>query len=639
MPHELEVTSTLVSGLLDKLRSREWQIPAFQRDFVWSIGDVSSLVQSILERRPIGMATLWQQPDETALNLEPISVPDNNVETGAQVAVMAGADSPPSRRYAVLDGRQRCTAIAMAFGGLRSTNNRFRFAGRFFLSISESDESKRVQFIKEPEVQRRHLHQDSVCVSLGLLPLASSNPEETLMQQFYRYTQAIANPENYPDNRLPAPEELARRNEVLARAFDGLMATKLAVYVVPASYTLAEICEIFEVLTTTGTRVSTVDLIHSWLFSDTSGDETPILLRDWIDGVGERDGAIGWASTSDRPELVAQMVTGCYVALEEKPEPRSVGRHQQSSITSVKAGDLLATPTEHWRQIISNEDLLVEYLGDFQTTVAGGYFPWKSCPYPVTASIYVGLRWHHRFDEDPTHPWSISDLNSLYRAFFWRNALSGRYDQGFLTQLGADVVKLKELLSTRRAYANFGDWASAVSDQLTVFMNKPLPDREELQELATGRQTGALQKAILLPILARARKDLLNPELIVAYPLRTDTQLHHIYPTNWCQNNRTGELQAYLDRNRSDRDWVNSAANLMPLSRESNLIWRSANPGAILRERSVDFDQMSEILESLFINREAFDALIAGADGLPDFWNFRAQLISHRLTQFTEVYA
>ena len=65
MQQELEVTSVTISSLLEKLRTREWMIPAFQRNFVWTIGDVSSLVYSILERRPIGMATLWQQPDES----------------------------------------------------------------------------------------------------------------------------------------------------------------------------------------------------------------------------------------------------------------------------------------------------------------------------------------------------------------------------------------------------------------------------------------------------------------------------------------------------------------------------------------------------------------------------------------------
>ena len=37
------------------------------------------------------------------------------------------------------------------------------------------------------------------------------------------------------------------------------------------------------------------------------------------------------------------------------------------------------------------------------------------------------------------------------------------------------------------------------------------------------------------------------------------------------------------------KDWVGAAANLMPMSRESNLKWRSANPGAILHQEGLTY--------------------------------------------------
>ena len=32
-----------------------------------------------------------------------------------------------------------------------------------------------------------------------------------------------------------------------------------------------------------------------------------------IDDLGEKPGAVGWSNTSDRPELIAEFVTACYV--------------------------------------------------------------------------------------------------------------------------------------------------------------------------------------------------------------------------------------------------------------------------------------------------------------------------------------
>ena len=633
MPQDLEVTSVNVSALLERLRMREWVIPAFQRGFVWSIGEVSDLVYSILERRPIGMATLWQQPDGSTLDLEAVSIPDREGP-----AELPEAESASATRYAVLDGRQRCTAIAMAFGGLRPTDGRMKFCGRFFLNLAAQDDARRIEYVKESDAVNRGLTSDATAIGLGLFPLSSSNPDETLSDQWFRYAQAIHNPENYPNSKLPDTEKLQHRNSILRRSSEGLMATKLAINIVPPSYSLADVCGIFEVLNTSGTKVSTVDLIHSWLYAETSDDESPVFLRDWIDKLGDQRGAIGWSSSTDRPELIAQMTTAAYVSLESKPDPRTVGRTPRSSVVSVKSADLLATPTPHWKSVIAREDQFAEYLGDFQRCVAHGAFGWHACPYPVTASIYVGLRWHHRFDVDATRPWGVRDLDALFRGFFWRNALSSRYDQGFLTQLGMDIVALKGILNSRSSFGSFEEWASEANRSLDAFMDKPLPKADELRDLYSGRQTGALQKALLLPIVAGARKDLLKPEIDISFPAHTDIELHHIYPKAWCRDNRTGDLSQWLDHPKvSVKDWVNAPANLMPLTRDSNVTWRSANPGAILHQENLSYDSHGDLFTSAFVNERAFEHLSHGAGGIPHFWKVRADTLASHVEKLLDV--
>ena len=629
----IKITAVTVGELIEKLRTQEWMIPAFQRSFVWTTGDVSDLVSSILERRPIGMATLWEQPSKSDLGLEPVSIPDSSSRGGK--AELAQAEIMSPTKYAVLDGRQRCTAIAMAFGGLRPKDGRVNFCGRFFLNLAEKNEARRIEYVKETHIVTRGLDTDSSAFGKGLFPLSSSKPGEPLMGQWYRYAQAITNEYNYPDSKLPDKEELEHRNRVLERSFKGILETQLAVNIVPASYSLANVCEIFEVLNTTGTKVSTVDLIHSWLYSETFKDEHPLDLRDWIDKLGEHSGAVGWSSSTDRPELIAQMTTATYVSLVSKPEPRTVGRIQNPRVTSVKSGDLLATPTLHWKNVRDHEKEFVKFLGDFQQCVADGAFGWKACPYPVTASIYVGLRWHYQFDIDPARPWKIKDLNALFRAFFWRNALSSRYDQGFLTQLGADMDKLKQILNNRSS-GNFDQWASEANNTLDAFMNKPVPKSDELRELYTNRQTGALQKALLLPIVTSAKKDILNPEIDIEFPARTDIQLHHIYPKSWCRLNRTDNLSKWLDTD-ADQDWVGSAANLMPLSRESNLEWRDENPGSILLKKGITYDSHRTLLSQIFVSEEAFNNLLKGSGGIPCFWETRADTLASHLERLLDV--
>lgn len=224
---DLVVKSIGVAELLDQLCDNTWLIPSFQRDFVWSEANVTSLVLSVIEARPIGMATLWEQPDNSALALGPASIEDT--QDGKSVSVSLSNNTElPNKFYAVLDGRQRSTAIAMAFGGLRATDSRRRFAGRFFLDATQPEPSERVRYIKESDVKKKKYDSLSSCIADGLFPLATQ-PGKSLMGQWMGYLQAIKDPSNYPNSNLPDEEELERRNVILQQAFEGITSTRLAV--------------------------------------------------------------------------------------------------------------------------------------------------------------------------------------------------------------------------------------------------------------------------------------------------------------------------------------------------------------------------------------------------------------------------
>lgn len=639
----LNVSDVTVPALLDKLRRREWLVPMFQRDFVWSVTDVIEFIISIISSRPVGMATLWEQPDTPEIDLSPIFVLDYLTDQKQpQPRYFAERGSNPNKVYAILDGRQRCTAAAMAFGGLRALDGRFKYAGRYFLDVTTSDETERIVFIKEAEVRKRKYDTDANCISQGLFALASNKEGEQLLAQWMRYLQSIRDPAYYSEGKLPGSDELDRRDAILKSAFQGIVDTKLAVYVVPDNYHLPEICEIFETLNTTGTKVSTVDLIHSWLYTDTFNDPGgPIQLRDWINELGQKDGAIGWASANDRPELVAQMATACYVALSDKPEPRIVGGTRPTVISSIKAVDLLATPTAHWKNVIHNDDFLAELIGDFQTLVGGGFFPYSECPYPVSAAIYVGLRWHHKFDTPDPRRWGRQDLDAVFKPFFWRNALAHRYDQGFLTQLSADIKQIKEWLSTRESYSSVSEWAASVQETMDEYMSKPvpLPSKSDLIELLTDAPpAGALKKALTLPMIAGVTKDLINPNTSLAYPAAEGVELHHIYPKGWCNKSKAGDLAKLFDPERAGRDWVESVANLMPLSRRSNNSWKAKLPGQLLVEKKISFDNHKAALGAVFIDEPSFRILHSGnLNKIRQFWERRAALIAQDLLDRTSV--
>jgi hypothetical protein len=633
------VTDISVPDLLSKLRSNEWQVPKFQREFVWNNAGIIELGRSVLESRPIGMVTVWQIEDDSSLHLEKLSLPDRCEDE--HITYYGSETKIPNTRFAILDGRQRSTALALLFGGFQQTHGLFKFCGKYYLDVSTEDDSQRIIWKKQKEIIEQGLETDSICFGQGLFPLSSNVMGENLMTQWMRYLQAIGNPDNYQDSTLPCTEELGRRDKILKSAFEGIVSTRIAVYTVPNSYELAEICEIFEKLNMTGTRISTVDLLHSLLMSDTSNDaKGPFELRDSLHEWSEKEGAVGWISKDERPELTIQIVTACYAALKTKDKPvRRTGKGI-TNITSVKSSDMLAVPASHWRHIVENEEYLFTCLSDFQNAVAGDKFHSKQSPYPVMAAVYVALRWYRKFDAPEPAKWGITELDSLYRAFFWQNALTTRYDQGFLAKIGTDIRELKKILDTRDDYTSSSEWAKTAQVKLDKHMltGRTLPNNDEIYEwLTDGTQSGAIGKALTLPILCGVKKDFINTDIKISFPNNNEADLHHIYPKAWCRDNITDEIKKTLDIENSGKNWVDSVANRIPLSRPSNNEWKAKNPQQYIEQKSLSFNNLRGILTKALIDEDCFNLLLKGADGMVQFWDKRAKLIAKFIIDQTKI--
>ncbi len=628
----LQVSEVNVPTLLGKLKSREWMAPLFQREFVWSNADVVALVNSIIDAKPVGMVTLWEQTEDAPIMLEPICIEDRD-ENGALILRAYGDEqNHPGRYYAILDGRQRSTAIALAFGGLRAKSKRFRSSGRYYLDVTAKDDEERVLFISETDVSRKQISSLAAAVSKGLFPLEVEEIDK-FFQQWMNYIQIIRDPAYYSDGQLPESQELDRRTKIIKDAFDGIINTKIAVYTVPKNYDLATICEVFQTLNTRGTKVSAVDLIHSNVYNDTHNDRGgPLLLREKIDELGQIDGAIGWASSKERPELLAQMVAAVHVALDNKPQPRRLTSSKEARITSVKSSDLLAIPAPFWRKLLDQPTTLATALAGFQNAVAGGMFGHNDCPYPASAAIYVALRWYYEEDRNPGVHWTPNQLARLYGAFFWRNALSTRYDQGFLTQIGQDIANFKEFLNSTKEGEDDSSWRIRASTWLDDFLPM-VPPQVAVDIVSDGKETGALRKAARLLLIARASIDIYTDSHIIKYG-SDNLQIHHIYPRDWCANNAVPSAQALIS---ADNDWVNSAANLMPMHRDTNLLWRKKSPAQFLHENNLDFESRQELWVRYFIDYKAYQLLAAGPEKLEEFWTYRGKLISDEINRRMQI--
>ena len=81
----IRIDSYTVANLIDSLRSATWQVPKFQREFVWDPSAIAGLATSIIDAYPIGMITLWEQSDRNPLELERLAIQDYDASARKQM--------------------------------------------------------------------------------------------------------------------------------------------------------------------------------------------------------------------------------------------------------------------------------------------------------------------------------------------------------------------------------------------------------------------------------------------------------------------------------------------------------------------------------------------------------------------------
>ncbi|MFM7051085.1 MAG: hypothetical protein ACKOYN_02995, partial [Planctomycetota bacterium] len=114
--------------------------------------------------------------------------------------------------------------------------------------------------------------------------------------------------------------------------------------------------------------------------------------------------------------------------------------------------------------------------------------------------------------------------------------------------------------------------------------------------------------------------------------------LHHIWPQKWCKQNRNGAFAAYLD-SRDPSDPISSVANMMPLSRPSNLKWRADHPATAIENDALAWETHEAQWQRVEIDRDCFRYLTSDRGGgqVGKFWERRARNIARRVVRLTEL--
>ncbi|AGB03030.1 DUF262 domain-containing protein [Methanoregula formicica] len=604
----LNLGQPTIEKILEYSESLNWQVPKFQRDFVWTQSQVKDLLTSIFNNRPIGLITLWEQPQSKAhTDFEPIKIEKDSF--------FKNTDKNPAKISLILDGKQRITALAIAFGKLRPPDRRYNFHGDWFLDLNESEDSDEIIVYKKgTEIDAKGWDSLANCVRDGLIPLHR-------YEDFPEINQKIYVADFYPNGTLPEKTELEKRAKRFSKYFIIFTTFQIPTVDLSESIDMKTVCEIFNYLNTTGTRISTFDLIHTLVYKNTDGTFN---LREKVQAYSDDYYSLKFFIDDDRRDFFCQMVTGCYLST---PSPVCKSKITDK-VTSIKGGDLLETPESFYVTIDQNISKIDGYCAQFFSDIIGSEYYLKDVPYPTSLIIYLSLRWQQEHHLSPEQKYSITDLNRLFKAFYWRNILTQRYDQGFLTQLSADIKKLKEILITNKGSPN---WIEQCNSELhTHFMknNSQILTKENIEEILLNHEIyGAIRQALSIFIYNTIKNDIINKTYLDRFTQEKTqkVELHHFYPQDWCKNNR-GSYDIL-----TKEKVYNCFANLIPMTADSNKKWKAKSPATAIKEFGLSTTENKDLFLKAYIPEEIFNQLLQSDTDPKELWNKRAKLLAEKI--------
>jgi len=483
----LKVSSSSIVEVLDQLWCGHWQIPGFQREFIWSQTQAFDLLRSIFKKRPIGLITLWNQPQSNPhCESEPVKLKE----------LFYRSDTPdPAVLQLVLDGRQRLTTLAIAFGGLRAPDDRHLFSGRWFVDINKYPQKEDfIVYKKKRELEAEGLGAKSVCLQKSLVPLDQ-------YKDLSFFQSNINNPDIYEEGQFPSAIDREARSNSLRDMYETFMKFQIPYAELPDAFSLAEVCDIFDVLNTTGTKVSTFDLIHNLCFASSRGEFDLRTLFEGYQGYP----SFGLLCEVNRPEYFCQAVTACFLTSEDPAGKDS------KTVQTIKGGDLVNTPYPFYEKFSQHIEKVDTYTSDLFESVLSGQFRAREIPYPVSVLHYVALRWKAE-GLSPSGRFTTEQLGKVIRAYFWRNALTQRYDQGFLSLFATDLRDLDALLSKNANIRSAKQWTLQTNSGLNELFkgNFVSASEERIQEMLTSEVRGAVRLALYLFVNSRARIDIVD---------------------------------------------------------------------------------------------------------------------------------
>ncbi|WP_296033742.1 DUF262 domain-containing protein [uncultured Alcanivorax sp.] len=464
-------SSPRLASLLSDVERGNIKIPVFQRQYIWTDEQIISLLDSIYRGYPVGSLLMWSTKEELKheRNVGGFKLPETP------------EDYPVNY---ILDGQQRLTTLYGVFNSDQNTAN-VELAERFHICYLPEEDAFAHKSAAE---NKERIQLNKILDTTKLLAeLPKFNDEQKA--KIAKLTEA------FKDYEFPIVTIRERSNK--------------------------EVCSIFQRINSSGTPLSSMELLTAWTWSDKFD------LRREIESLLDRLADKGYEKI-DQPLLMRMLAS------------ITIGSIDENDLVDVDPDTLVGGVNDLKNAVFSAVDFL-----EGQLKIKNIIF----VPFPI---MIIPIVFFYTKIKKPT----ASQLSEL-RKWFWQCALTQRYKAGTNRLVLEDLSKME-----------------LISNGETPFGDSNIVVKESVFKSSWRINSTSAKAALCLMAQLRPRSFLTGSEVdlgsvLSAYNAR---QFHHIYP------------KAYLNKQSISFHEANVISNICFLSASENNAISDAAPERYFEE-------------------------------------------------------
>lgn len=503
---------------LDDLLNKNYQIPTFQRDVVWSKENVKKLWDSIYKFYPLGSILIWK----TDLQLQ------NHRQIGGHL--ISDPNFNRTEYQYILDGQQRTTSLLTSlYGG--SIDGRNGFDPTLYVDLTiefdndVDDESYKDRFLFWDEIDSRN---DEIRPNIGkhrrfesglIVKLIDITKNFTVIQNNLFNNQIVNNNFDHPYLK-----ELAKLKAVL----DNYRLSFIEVKGIQVS----EVCQIFERINQAGKPLDIFDIVVAKTFKPVSSSSNGFYLRELIENFRKNNeknnSAFLQISDIDYLQTLAVLIN------------RNINDSGVRNITDRYLNDI---KTEHIISLWNDAQTAISKTFDFFENhlhiMSPNLIPFRYFYFTITAYFFR--------NSNPNY--------DILKKYFWYYSFHN-----------------EDLLSNTTNLFQHIDFLDLIKHNKPFNFNRFLIDKEKLRS-ASYSSKGRISRAILSLFANQEPHDWeYCDRKVIAHNIFFSTDkpnLHHIFPTN------SDFVKSNRHKNKIDS---NSLMNIAYLTQITNLNISNNNP-------------------------------------------------------------